>query len=76
LNLCAAPADPGPGGCVPHHGPDPGILASPPRTRRAAGVCLGIAALLLGLVAAGAGMVWRYAASLPPLDLAAAAALV
>ncbi|MCJ2144086.1 penicillin-binding protein 1C [Methylobacterium sp. E-066] len=34
----------------------------------------GIAALFVGLIAAGAGLVWRYAVSLPPLDLAAAAA--
>ncbi|WP_187277797.1 transglycosylase domain-containing protein, partial [Methylobacterium sp. WL18] len=33
-----------------------------------------MAALLAGLVMAGAGLVWHYAVSLPPLDLAAASA--
>lgn len=44
------------------------------RMRRVArlGACLGAA--LLALLAAGAGVAWRYAAALPTLDLAAAAA--
>ncbi|SFL53058.1 penicillin-binding protein 1C [Methylobacterium pseudosasicola] len=60
---------------MPHHGPDSAAAASPRRARRrAASLGLGIAALLVGVIAASAGLVWRYAASLPPLDLTAAAA--
>ncbi|MCJ2091775.1 penicillin-binding protein 1C [Methylobacterium sp. J-072] len=60
---------------MPHDGPDPSAAAPPEtRRRRAARVGFGIAALFVGLVAAGVGLVWRYAVSLPPLDLAAAAA--
>jgi penicillin-binding protein 1C len=60
---------------VPHHGPDPSATASPRGAlHRAARMGLGIAALALVLLATGAGMVWRYAAALPPLDLAAASA--
>ncbi len=58
---------------MPHHGPDPGAAAAS-RLRRAARAGLAMAALLVVLVLAGAGLVWRYAASLPPLDLAAASA--
>ncbi|WP_407942871.1 penicillin-binding protein 1C [Methylobacterium brachiatum] len=60
---------------MPDHGPDPSPPASPRRSlRRAARASLAIAALVLGLLVAGAGMVWRYATALPPLDLAAASA--
>ena len=60
---------------MPDHRVDPSAAASSrcPQ-RRVTGVSLGIAALVLGLLAGGAGMLWRYAAALPPLDLAAASA--
>ena len=60
---------------MPDHRVDPSAAASSrcPQ-RRVTGVSLGIAALVLGFLAAGAGMLWRYAASLPPLDLTAASA--
>ncbi|KST60629.1 penicillin-binding protein 1C [Methylobacterium sp. GXS13] len=60
---------------MPDHRVDPSAAASSRcRQHRVTGVSLGIAALVLGLLAGGAGMLWPYAAALPPLDLAAASA--
>jgi penicillin-binding protein 1C len=58
---------------VRRHGPDPS--ETPSRARRALLRAV-VAAVLLGLagLAGGAGLLWRYAGTLPPLDLAAAAA--
>ena len=44
------------------------------RRRRVARAILGLAVVGVALLAAGAGMVWRYAVALPALDLAAASA--
>ncbi|MGH1572962.1 penicillin-binding protein 1C [Methylobacterium sp. P31] len=54
---------------MPQDGPDPSGAAWP----RARPVLAG-AALLLGLLAAGVGALWRFAVALPPLDLTAASA--
>ncbi len=57
---------------MPQDRPDPGEGAPWPRRP---GARLGLAAALgLGLLATGIGAVWGYASTLPPLDLAAAAA--
>ncbi len=58
---------------MPKDGLDPDGEA-PPARRASARAGLRVAWLGLGLLAAGLGAVWLYATTLPPLDLAAAAA--
>lgn len=57
---------------MPQDGSDP-LAPAPPRKRaRGLRAALGAAALGLGLLGAGAVALWRYAGTLPPLDLAGA----